>query len=119
DAKHLSRSLRALPGQTIIIVEGGTVEHGLLLDEVSPAHVAGAIVWSRAVGGEPRLAVHVLQAVPAQAMDATVEALTETGAFTIQPVLTHRSVARPDPSRVVHRLHPWRAIRREAAQPSR
>jgi 16S rRNA U1498 N3-methylase RsmE len=73
------------------------VEHGLLLDEVTAVQVSGAIVWSRPIGGEPRLAVHVLQAVPAQAMDATVEALTETGAFTIQPVLTHRSVARPEP----------------------
>jgi 16S rRNA (uracil1498-N3)-methyltransferase len=116
DAKHLARSLRALPGQTIVIVEGGAVEHGLLLDEVTPARVRGAIVWSRPAGGEPRLSVHVLQAVPAQAMDATVEALTEAGAATIRPVLTHRTVARPDPSRVVHRLERWRLIAREAAQ---
>ena len=59
------------------------------------------------------LAVHVLQAVPAQAMDATVEALTEAGATTIRPVLTHRTVSRPDPSRVVHRLERWRAIASE------
>ncbi len=103
-------------GETIVIVEDGRVEHGLKLDEVTPARVSGAIVWSRPVGGEPRLAVHVLQAVPAQAMDATVEALTEAGAATIRPVLTHRSVSRPDPSRVIHRLERWRLIAREAAQ---
>ena len=28
DANHLSRALRALGGETIVIVEGGTVEHG-------------------------------------------------------------------------------------------
>jgi 16S rRNA (uracil1498-N3)-methyltransferase len=116
DASHLSRALRALPGETIVIVEDGRVEHGLQLDEVSPARVSGSIVWSRPIQGEPRLAVHVLQAVPAQAMDATVEALTEAGAATIRPVLTHRSVSRPDPSRVVHRLERWRAIARESAQ---
>jgi 16S rRNA (uracil1498-N3)-methyltransferase len=86
------------------------------LDEVTPSRVSGAIVWSRAVDGEPRLAVHVLQAIPAQAMDATVEALTEAGAATIRPVLTHRSVSRPDSTRVVHRLERWRAIARESAQ---
>jgi 16S rRNA (uracil1498-N3)-methyltransferase len=106
DANHLSRALRAQVGETLVIVESGSIEHGLRLDEVTPAQVAG----------EPRLAVHVLQAVPAQAMDATVEALTEAGAATIRPVLTHRTVSRPDPSRVVHRLERWRLIAREAAQ---
>ena len=85
DANHLSRALRAQVGETVVIVESGSVEHGLRLDEVTPAQVSGAIVWSRPVEGEPLLAVHVLQAVPAQAMDATVEALTEAGAATIQP----------------------------------
>jgi 16S rRNA (uracil1498-N3)-methyltransferase len=116
DATHLSRALRATVGETIVIVEDGRVEHGIKLDAVTPARVSGAIVWSRPVAGEPRLAVHVLQAVPAQAMDATVEALTEAGATTIRPVLTHRTVSRPDPSRVIHRLERWRLIAREAAQ---
>ena len=116
DANHLSRALRTLVGETIVIVEDGSVEHGVKLDEVTPVRVSGAILWSRPVGGEPGLAVHVLQAVPAQAMDATVEALTEAGAATIRPVLTHRTVSRPDPSRVIHRLERWRLIAREAAQ---
>jgi 16S rRNA (uracil1498-N3)-methyltransferase len=116
DANHLSRALRALVGETIVIVEDGRIEHGVELDVVTPARVSGAIVWSRPVDGEPRLSVHVLQAVPAQAMDATVEALTEAGAATIRPVLTHRTVSRPDPSRVIHRLERWRLIAREAAQ---
>jgi 16S rRNA (uracil1498-N3)-methyltransferase len=116
DANHLARVLRSLTGETIVIVEGGRVEHGLRLDEVTPSRVSGTIVWSRPAGGEPRLAVHVLQAVPAQAMDATVEALTEAGAASIRPILTHRTVSRPDPSRVVHRLERWRSIAREAAQ---
>jgi 16S rRNA (uracil1498-N3)-methyltransferase len=116
DANHLSRALRATPGETIVIVEAGTTEHGLRLDEVTPARVSGSIVWSRPATGEPSLAVHVLQAVPAQAMDATVEALTEAGVASIRPVLTHRTVSRPDPSRVVHRLERWRTIARESAQ---
>jgi 16S rRNA (uracil1498-N3)-methyltransferase len=116
DANHLARALRATVGETIVIVENGRVEHGLELDEVTTSRVSGAIVWSRPVDGEPRLAVHVLQAVPAQAMDATVEALTEAGAATIRPILTHRTVSRPDPSRVIHRLERWRLIAREAAQ---
>ena len=116
DSAHLSRSLRARPGETIVVVEAGTVEHGVLLEDVTPTRVSGRVVWSRAVMGEPRLAVHVLQAVPAQAMDATVEALTEAGAASIRPVLTGRSVARPDMSRAASRLGRWQRIAWEAAQ---
>ena len=116
DAEHLARSLRARPGETIVIVEGGAVEHGVRLDEVSAARVSGVIVWSRAAKGEPRLAVHVLQAVPAQGMDATVEALSEAGVTSIRPVLTSRTVARPDASRASRRLERWGFIAREAAQ---
>jgi 16S rRNA (uracil1498-N3)-methyltransferase len=116
DSAHLSRSLRARAGETIVVVAGGTVEHGVLLEEVTPPRVSGRVIWSRAVSGEPRLAVHVLQALPAQAMDATVEALTEAGAASIRPVLTARSVSRPDVSRASHRLERWQRIASEAAQ---
>jgi len=116
DSAHLSRSLRARPGEIIVVVEAGTVEHGVLLEDVTPTRVSGKVVWSRAVTGEPRLAVHVLQAVPAQAMDATVEALTEAGAASIRPVLTGRTVPRPDVSRATTRLERWQRIASEAAQ---
>jgi 16S rRNA (uracil1498-N3)-methyltransferase len=116
DSAHLSRSLRARPGETIVVVAGGTVEHGVLLEDVTPERVSGRVIWSRPVSGEPRLAVHVLQAVPAQAMDATIEALTEAGATSIRPVFTSRTVPRPDVSRASRRLERWQRIACEAAQ---
>jgi len=116
DSAHLSRSLRARPGETIVVVAGGSVEHGVLLDEVTAPRASGRVIWSRAASGEPRLAVHVLQALPAHAMDATVEALTEAGATSIRPVTTARTVPRPDASRASHRLERWQRIACEAAQ---
>jgi 16S rRNA (uracil1498-N3)-methyltransferase len=116
DAGHLARSLRARPGETIVVIENGGIEHGVKLDDVSAGRVSGVIVWSRAVSGEPRLAVHVLQAVPAQGMDATVEALSEAGVASIRPVLTSRTVPRPDAARASRRLERWELIAREAAQ---
>lgn len=116
DAEHLARSLRARPGETIVVVAGGAVEYGVVLNEVTSSRVSGAVVWSRPVSGEPRLAVHVLQAVPAQAMDATVEALTVAGAASIRPVLTSRTVVRPDASHASRRSERWQMIAREAAQ---
>ena len=116
DAEHLARSLRARPGETLVVVEGGRVEHGVVLDDVSPARVSGAVAWSRPASGEPRLAVHVLQAIPAHEMDATIEALVVAGAASVRPVLTARTVPRLDPSRATRRLERWRAVAREAAQ---
>jgi 16S rRNA (uracil1498-N3)-methyltransferase len=116
DSAHLSRSLRARPGETIVVVVAGTVEHGVVLEEVTPERVSGRVIWSRPVSGEPRLAVHVVQAVPAHAMDATIEALTEAGAASIRPVLTSRTVPRPDVSRASRRLERWQRIASEAAQ---
>ncbi len=116
DAEHLARSLRARTGETIVVVANGSTEHGVTLDEVSAGRVSGVIVWSRVASGEPRLAVHVLQSVPAQGMDATVEALSEAGAASIRPVLTSRTVPRPDVSRASRRRERWEVIAREAAQ---
>jgi 16S rRNA (uracil1498-N3)-methyltransferase len=116
DSAHLSRSLRARAGETIVVVVGGVVEHGVLLEDVTPERVSGRVIWSRAASGEPRLAVHVLQAVPAQVMDATIEALTEAGATSIRPVLTSRTVPRPEVSRASRRLERWQRIACEAAQ---
>ena len=88
----------------------------MVLQEVTTSRVSGAVVWSRPVSGEPRLAVHVLQAIPAQTMDATIEALTVAGAASIHPVLTGRTVVRPDASQISRRAERWQAIAREAAQ---
>jgi len=116
DAEHLARSLRARPGEMIVVIEGGAVEHGVMLDDVSPTRVSGTIAWSRPVAGEPTLAVHVLQAIPAQEMDATIEALVVAGAASIRPLLTARTVPRLDPSRAARRLERWRTVAGEAAQ---
>jgi 16S rRNA (uracil1498-N3)-methyltransferase len=116
DAEHLSRSLRARAGEVIVVVAGGTVEHGMKLDEVTLGRVSGAIIWSRPATGEPHLAVHVLQAVPSQGMDDAIEALVVAGAASIRPVRTTRTVARIDAARAPRRLERWRLIARNAAQ---
>ncbi len=115
DATHLARSLRARPGERVVVVDAGGVEHGVLLEEVEPACARGRVEWSRPATGEPHARVHVLQALPAEGMDAAVEALAEVGAAEVWPVLTRRTVARPAPERAVRRVERWQAIAREAA----
>lgn len=115
-AAHLARSLRARPGEQIVVVEDGRTEHGVVLTGVSAVRVSGRIEWTRAATGEPRLDVHVLQAMPAKGMDDAIEALAVAGARVIQPVITERAVARPDHDASRRRVERWQVIAREAAQ---
>jgi 16S rRNA (uracil1498-N3)-methyltransferase len=116
DATHLARSLRARPGETVVVVEDGRLEHGVVLETVSVQRVAGRITATRDATGEPALAIHVVQSIPARGMDDVVDALSLAGATGIWPVISRRSVARPDAVRARARTERWRAIAREAAQ---
>jgi 16S rRNA (uracil1498-N3)-methyltransferase len=115
DAAHLARSLRAVPGERIVVADDSGMEHGIRLVAVTPERVEGEVEWSRPATGEPRLEVHVVQAIAKDGMDELVEALAEVGAAAIWPVLTRRTVARPDARRAEHRVARWRAIARNAA----
>jgi 16S rRNA (uracil1498-N3)-methyltransferase len=115
DAAHLARSLRARPGERVTVVDASGVEHGVVLEEVGPTLARGRVEWSRPATGEPTARVHVLQALPAEGMDAAVEALAEVGAAEVWPVITRRTVRRPDLERAARRVERWGAIAREAA----
>jgi 16S rRNA (uracil1498-N3)-methyltransferase len=115
DAAHLARALRAAPGERVVVADSAGFEHGVRLSAVTAERVDGEVEWSRPATGEPRLEVHVVQAIAKEGMDDVVEALAEVGAAEIWPVLTRRTVARPDPRRAEHRVQRWRAIARNAA----
>jgi 16S rRNA (uracil1498-N3)-methyltransferase len=116
DAAHLTRTLRVRPGEMIVVVEEGRVEHGMRVEAVSPSRVAGRIAWSRPPTGEPLSEIVVLQSIPARGMELAVESLVETGATSIWPLVSARSVVRPSAARAQGRLERWRTIARESAQ---
>ena len=94
------------------------MEHAVVVTEVGERQVVGAIERSRRSSGEPRTEVTVLQAMTKESMDGVVDALTEVGASVIWPVITERTVARPDALRGDRRLERWRMIAKSAAQQS-
>lgn len=117
DAWHISRVLRSRQGELVtVVVEDGT-EHDVRLETLRPDQVTGVIVASRRTRREPTAQLHLLQALPkAQGMASVCEQVAELGAITIWPVLSERTIPRPEPAQAGLRTQRWQAISREAAQ---
>ena len=114
-ARHLAGSLRVRPGELIMVVDDGALEHAVEIVTVERERVTGAVRWSRPASGEPRLRLVVVQALVRE-IDDVIAGLVEVGAAAIHPVAALRSVSRPGPERSASRLRHWREVARESAQ---
>lgn len=117
DAWHISRVLRSRQGEVVtIVVEDGT-EHDVRLETLGADQVTGVIVATRRTRREATARLHLVQAMPkGQGMSSVCEQVAELGVATIWPVLSERTISRPEPEQAFLRLERWRTIAREAAQ---
>ena len=110
DARHLTQSLRARPGEEIQVVDADGYLVTVRVDTVSPSLVAGRIVAEERHQPEPvRQVVVAITQLPATSMDLVLSRCTEVGAFAFHVVQADRSVARGA------RVERWQSICREAA----
>jgi 16S rRNA (uracil1498-N3)-methyltransferase len=110
DARHLARSLRARPGETIEVVDPAGLMLTVRLESVSDARVEGSVVSERAHQPEPeRRVVVAIAHLPATTLELVLSRCTEVGASAFHIVQAERSVARGG------RLDRWQTIVREAA----
>jgi len=111
---HLARVLRARPGDAITLFDGAGAEIAARVVRVGRAETeleADPAARSAAAGVEPQIVL--LTAVPRGArMDLLVQKCCEVGVTRIAPIITARSVARPEPGRRGR----WEKIAREAAR---
>jgi 16S rRNA (uracil1498-N3)-methyltransferase len=114
-AAHLRKSLRVAAGERLLVVTGSGVEHGVVVDAVSPEAITGTSVFRRPAAGEPRLHVSVVQAVIRE-LDDVIAAVTHAGASAVAPFAAARSVVRIEAARLPARQQRWQAIARDAAQ---
>ena len=109
-ARHLRRVLRMPDGARLLLFngEGGEFEATLVLAGGSARARVGA---RHPVATESRLEIGLAQGLSRGArMDYTIQKAVELGVHWIQPVLTERSVVRPDPERAGRRRSHWRGI---------
>jgi 16S rRNA (uracil1498-N3)-methyltransferase len=110
DARHLSQSLRARPGQTIAVLEPPSRLLTVRLEAVSRALITGVVVDEAEHQPEPVARITIAAAMlPATALELLLARCTEAGAAGFILVNAERSIARgAKPER-------WVAICREAA----
>ena len=110
DAAHLTRSLRARPGEEIQVVDPEGWLLTVRLESVSVTKVEGAILAEQEHRPEP--ARHVVVAIshlPAASLEYVLSRCTEVGAAAFHVVQAERSVSRGA------RPERWQTICREAA----
>lgn len=110
DAAHLTRSLRARPGEEIQVVDPEGWLLTVRLESVSVRRVEGAILAEEVHRPEPeRQVVVAISLLPAASLELVLSRCTEVGAAAFHIVQAERSVARGA------RRERWQTIIREAA----
>lgn len=117
EARHLGGALRLRPGETLVAVTPDGVEHLCEVLSASPKEVLARVVESHPTRGEPRLRIRLCQSLPkGDQFDRILEFAGELGVESVQPMITERTVARPDPAKLESRLQRWRQIARQGAE---
>jgi 16S rRNA (uracil1498-N3)-methyltransferase len=110
DAAHLTRSLRARPGEEIQVVDPNGWLLTVRLESVSVKRVEGAILAEQEHRPEPtRRVVVAISHLPAVSLELVLSRCTEVGAYAFHILQAERSVARGG------RPERWQTIVREAA----
>jgi 16S rRNA (uracil1498-N3)-methyltransferase len=118
-AHHLGRVLRAATGDLVQAVDADGALLSVRLTTIAPRAAEGVIVTRARLETESPLRLTLAQAVPkGDKMEGIVRMTTELGVRRVIPLLTERTVVRPEPGRWAARLARWQRVAREAAQQS-
>ena len=120
DAKHITRILRMGPGDTLDIVDGSGQEYSARIRTGSVHRVTLDVVSEGSgTSREPAVFITILQGLPkGDKMDKVVRRNTEIGVSRFVPVITERSVPRPDEAAFAKRVNRWRRIAEDASKQS-
>jgi len=117
DLKHLRQVLRLGKGDLIVVFDGSGVEYTARLTEVGKDQASAVIEETRQAGTEPRVRLTLYQGLPKmEKMEFIVQKAVELGVYRIVPVITRRTVVRPDARSAGNRLVRWNRIAAEAAK---
>lgn len=117
DANHISRSLRMRPGEKLTVCDGNGLDCFCEIVSLSEGCVELRVLQREESKSEPNVRVSLYQGYPkGDKLETIIEKSVELGVFEITPVLTERSVARPDEKSAQKKLIRWQRHALEAAK---
>lgn len=118
-SRHISKSLRMKVGDMLTLSCGNGKDYGCIIDKIDSSSVTLSVCYEQANNCEPTVKVKLYQGVPkGDKLEDIIQKCTELGISKIQPVLTHRSVSRPDSKSAKKKQARYQKIALEAAQQS-
>lgn len=120
DAKHIINVLRLTPGRGIELFDGAGQHYEAEITNTSQGFVEIKITSSAPSRSESPVQIFIAQAfLKDKKMDRLVRQLTELGITQLFPLLTERSVSRPDAKRLSARIERWNKIATESLKQCR
>lgn len=117
DAAHISRVLRMREGDPITLCDMKGTDYMGIIRSADSGRVEAEIIESRPSAGEPGIQAVLFQALPkGDKMELIVQKAVELGVYRVEPVLTRRCVARPDPKAWSRKRERLQKIAWEAAK---
>lgn len=118
-SRHIAKSLRMRQGDMITVCDGNETDYGCIIDEITKAQVILKVCYKQASQSEPDVKVSLYQGVPkGDKTEDIIQKCVELGVHEITPVLTKRSVSRPDAKQAEKKQIRYNKIALEAAQQS-
>lgn len=119
DGRHIARSLRMRTGEALTVSDGAGVDYDGEIEEISGDTVTVRLTKQYKNKSEPTLRVTLYPGMPkSDKLDLVVQKATEMGAAAVIPVLTDRSVSRPDAKSAAKKQERLQRIALEAAKQS-
>lgn len=118
-ARHLKGSLRVRPGENVWLAEAGGPRYEVRITAADRDRLTGQVLSEIPPSPPrlPRITVGVAL-IKGDGMDWAIQKATELGAARLVPLITARTVVRPNAARAGHQTRRWRSIALEAAQQS-
>jgi 16S rRNA (uracil1498-N3)-methyltransferase len=117
DAHHLSRVMRAVPGDKVICCDGKGRSVLAAVTLVGKDEVTAEIVEELAETNEAALDVWIAQSLPkGDKLETVIQKCTEVGAAGFLPFLSERTIVQYDAKKEEKRRSRWQKIAKEAAE---
>ena len=119
EARHIAEVMRLSPGDAITMFDGEGGEYSGLIKELDHGKktLTVTIGEEKILSSEDRPFITLAQAIPKKnKMDLVVEKATELGVHRIIPMLTERTIVRPDHRSAVKMTERWRRIAVETSK---